>query len=172
VIAAMSLETWDARTYTPAQAQAVGELIHQVWPKPNITAEDRAAQLIEFGRQRVGESGPPPLSIVVIEAGRLLAHAKIFPRVVGTERGEMLIGALAQVCTDVAMRGHGLGELVAREAFRLVDAGEYELSLFQTTPGVRPFYEKLGAVTVDNRIVNSLAENPDANPFWHEVVMR
>jgi len=37
---------------------------------------------------------------------------------------------------------------------------------------VRPFYEKLGAVVVDNRIVNSLADNPAANPFWDEVVMR
>jgi hypothetical protein len=37
---------------------------------------------------------------------------------------------------------------------------------------VRTFYERLGAVTVDNRFINSLAENPTASPWWDKVIMR
>ena len=172
MIAAMPVEIWDSRYLTAEQARGIGELIHQTWPKPNMTAEARAAQTIELGRQHIGEPGPAPRSIVAVEDGRVVAHAAIFPRVIGTERGDILIGGLARVCTDAAMRGRGLGQAVVREAFRLVDAGEFEFSLFQTTPSVRPFYVKLGCVPVENRIINRSAEDPAANPFWHEVVMR
>jgi hypothetical protein len=37
---------------------------------------------------------------------------------------------------------------------------------------VRGFYEKLGAVTVQNPIINSLGDGPKTCPFWDEVVMR
>jgi GNAT superfamily N-acetyltransferase len=172
VIATMPVEIWDARFFTPAQAQAIGELINQVWPKPNMTAELRAEQQIELGKQFLGERGPAPRAVVLLDGQRLVAHASIFPRVIGTDEGEMLIGGLARVCTDPAMRGHGLGEQVVREAFKLVDAGQFDAALFQTKQSVRPFYEKLGCTLVQNRIVNSLGDDPAANPFWDEVVMR
>jgi hypothetical protein len=53
-----------------------------------------------------------------------------------------------------------------------VDAGHFDAALFQTKQNVRPFYEKLGCVLVQNRIVNSHGDDPAANPFWDEVVMR
>jgi len=37
---------------------------------------------------------------------------------------------------------------------------------------VRPFYEKLGACLVTNRIFNSLGNDPEKNPFWDEIAMR
>lgn len=168
----MPVEIWDARFFTPEQARAIGELINLVWPKPDMTAEVRAEQEVAFGKQYLGESGPAPRAIVVLDGQRVVAHASIFPRVIETSEGEMLVGGLACVCTDPAMRGHGLGEQVVREAFRLVDAGQFDAALFQTKQSVQPFYEKLGAARVDNRIVNSLGEDPEANPFWDEVVMR
>ena len=172
MIAAMPIEIWDSRYLTVEQALAIGRLIYQTWPKADQTAETRAARQIELGRQHLGIAGPGPRSIVVVEGDRLMAHASIFPRVIGAEGGDMLIGALAAVCTDAGMRGRGLGELVVRTAFGRVDAGEFEFSLFQTTPQVQPFYEKLGCVVVENRVVNSLADDPDAYPFWNDVVMR
>jgi predicted N-acetyltransferase YhbS len=168
----MPVEIWDARFFTQAQAQGIGELINQVWPKPTMTAEMRAAQQLALGQQYLGAPGPAPRAIVVLDGQRVVAHASIFPRVIGTQEGEMIVGGLARVCTDQAMRGHGLGEQVVREAFRLVDAGQFDASLFQTKQSVQPFYEKLGAARVDNRIVNSLGEDLEANPFWDEVVMR
>ena len=37
---------------------------------------------------------------------------------------------------------------------------------------MRPFYEKLGASTIDNPIINSLADDRHASPFWDRVIMR
>jgi GNAT superfamily N-acetyltransferase len=172
VIATMPVEIWDARFFTPAQAQGIGELINQVWPKPNMTAEARAAQQLALGRQYTGPAAHAPRALVVVEAGRVVANATMLPRTIGTERGEMIIGGLARVCTDPAMRGHGLGESVVRAAFGLVDAGDFQFALFQTNRRVQSFYGKFGAVEVTNRIVNSLGDDPEANPFWDEVVMR
>lgn len=172
VIAVMPVETWDLREYTPAQAQAIGELIAQVWPKPHLTAADRADQQREIGEKYRHLPGPAPRALVVVEGGRVLAHAAMLPREIRTTRGDMIIGGLARVCTEPAMRGQGLGELVVRAAFGLVDAGEFSFALFQTNHRTSPFYEKLGAVPVHNAIINSVGEGPKGNPFWDEVVLR
>lgn len=37
---------------------------------------------------------------------------------------------------------------------------------------MRPFYEKLGACLATNRIVNSLGDDPQASPFWDEIILR
>ncbi len=166
------IETWDARTLTPAQAQAIGELICLVWPKPNVTVEDIAAQSLALGREYCGPDAQTPRSYVVLKERRLLAHALVFGRTIRTADGEMTIAALARVCADPGSRGEGLGEAVTRAAFAAVDRGEFAFSLFQTSEQVRPFYEKLGAVAVDNPIINSLAEGPKTNPFWHQETMR
>jgi len=172
VIAAMPVEIWDARHFSPAQAEAIGALIDLVWPKPNMTAADRAAQQLALGRQYQGPDVHAPRALVVMDGGRVVAHAAMLPRRIGTSAGEMMIGGLSRVCTAPDVRGRGLGELVVRAAFGLVDAGDFAFSLFQTNRSVQRFYEKLGAVVVENPIVNSLAADPTANPFWDELAMR
>ena len=168
----MSIETWDARRYTPAEARAIGELIAQVWPKPNVTAEDRAQLLLALGRQFPDSASPFPRSFVVLDAGRVVAHAALLPRRIGTTSGPMVVGGLARVGSDPALRGRGLGELVVRAALATVDAGEFPFALFQTNSRVRAFYEKFGAVRVENDVVNSLSADPTAPAFWDEIVMR
>jgi predicted N-acetyltransferase YhbS len=168
----MPVEMWDARSYTPAQAKSIGELINQVWPKPTLNADDRAAQLLTIGRQYHGPAAQAPRSLVILDGGRVVAHAMIVPRRIDTSAGEMVIGGLARVCTDPALRGRGLGEQVTRAALGLVDAGVFRFALFQASARVQAFYEKLGAVKIENRIVNSLADDPTANAFWDDVVMR
>lgn len=168
----MPVEIWDSRFLTPAQAEALGELIARVWPKPNVSAEDRARQQLAIGRGYDRLADHAPRSFVVCDEGRVVAHAAILPQTIRTSAGEMTIGGLARVGADPALRGHGLGELVVRAALATVDAGEFPFGLFQTNHGVRPFYEKLGAVTVDNQIVNSLADDPTAPAFWDEIAMR
>lgn len=172
MIAAMPVENWDVREFTPTQARQIGDLIAQVWPKPHLTAADRAEQQLALGREYRGRPGPAPRSLVVVEDDRVIAHAALLPREIRTSEGTMLIGGLARVCTDSSQRGRGLGELVVRAAFGLIDAGEFSFALFQTNHLVRGFYEKLGAVTVLNPITNSLGEGPKTSPFWDEVVMR
>jgi GNAT superfamily N-acetyltransferase len=168
----MPVEMWDARSFTPDQARIIGELLAAVWPKPNVTAADRAENLLALGRDYQGPDAQAPRSYVYIEDGKLLAHSALIPRAIGASAGLITVGGLARVCTKPSARGRGLGELIARAALSAVDSGDFPFALFQTTHKVRPFYEKLGATTVDNPIVNSLADDPNANPFWDEVVMR
>jgi hypothetical protein len=167
-----NLQTWDARMLTLEQARNIGELLVRIWPKPNVTVEDRAQQQLAFGRSYLGDDARAPRSLVVLDGGRVIAHALVFARTIRTLEGEMTIAALARVCSDPDRRGEGLGDMVVRAAFAPVDAGDFAFSLFQTSHRVRPFYERLGCVLVDNSITNSLGETPKANPFWDEVVMR
>jgi GNAT superfamily N-acetyltransferase len=172
VIAAMPVEIWDARDFTPAQARAIGELINQVWPKPNMSAIDRAAQQLALGRGYSPTASQAPRAMVVLDHDRVVAHAAMLPRTIGTEQGDLHIAGLSRVCTDPSLRGHGLGELVVLAALDQVGEGRFDFALFQTNGRVRHFYEKLGAVVVDNPIINSLADDPTARPFWDEIVMR
>lgn len=172
MIAAATVETWDARHFTPAQARAIGELIHQTWPKPHLTAELRAIQQLEIGPQFLGPARRAPRAIVVVDGGRVLAHAAVVPRVARSANGELAIAGLSRVCTAQNCRGQGLGEAVVKAALAIVDAGDFHYALFQTNYRVMGFYNKLGAVPVANPIVNSLAEDPTASVFWDEVVMR
>lgn len=168
----MQVETWDARTLTLDQARAIGELLEAIWPKPNVTVEDRVQQQLEFGRAYHGPVALAPRSYVILNGAQVVAHSLIFARDIRTIDGEMTISALARVCSRPELRGQGLGEAVVRASFAPVDEGLFQFSLFQTSPTVRPFYEKLGAAVVQNPVINTLGEGPKANPFWHEVVMR
>jgi GNAT superfamily N-acetyltransferase len=168
----MHVESLDARSFSETDALAIGELLARVWPKPDKPAEFRKQQMLDLG---VGYSGPDaqaPRSFVIRDGGKVLAHAAVFPRTIGTSTGETTIAALCRVCSDPECRGQGFGELVVRGVFDLVDAGEFRWSLFQTTPPVRPFYEKLGAAAIDNTVVNSLGGDPREHPFWDPVLMR
>jgi predicted N-acetyltransferase YhbS len=147
-------------------------LLCAVWPKPGRSVDSRTAQLLAQWRDYDGPKDQHPRSILISEKGRVIAHAGADPRTIGTSQGEVTILALGKVCTDPARRGEQLGAAVVREVFKLVDGGAFRWSLFQTCHHVRPFYEKLGACVVENKIVNSLADDPTANPFWDEVVMR
>jgi predicted N-acetyltransferase YhbS len=172
VIAAMPVEIWDVREFTPAQAKQIGDLIAQVWPKPHLTAADRVEQQLALSRQYQGKPGLAPRSFVVVEDDRVMAHAAMLPREIRTTQGDMIIGGLARVCTDSKVRGRGLGELVVRAAFGTVDAGDFPFALFQTNHKTSGFYEKFGAVPVHNTIINSLGDGPKTCPFWDEVVLR
>jgi ribosomal protein S18 acetylase RimI-like enzyme len=101
----------------------------------------------------------------------VLAKAQTFRRAIATAAGPMTVLALSAVCTAPEARGRGLGSAVVRAAFGRVGSGELPACLFQTSRRNRKFYEALGAGLVDNRIVNGLAPDPQASPFWDEIVM-
>ena len=167
---AMQIETLDRRTWTEAEARPVAELLAKVFPRRGF--EERLARLMADWRDYQGPEAMYPRSLVIREAGRVVAHASAGPRTIGTSQGELTILALALVATDPEVRGRRLGQAVVRKAFDLVDHGPYEHSLFQTTEEVRPFYERLGCGVVTNRIVNSRGDDPAASPFSDGAVMR
>ncbi len=168
----MQIETLDARFFSDADARAIGELLATVWPNPEKPAEVRTQNLLKLGQDYTGSDAQAPRSFVIREAGKVIAHAAIIPRTIGTTLGEMTIAALARVCADPQQRGRGLGQKIAQAAFEPIDAGAFPFSLFQTSPEVCPFYEKLGACVVENSIINSLADDAHRSPFWDKVIMR
>jgi predicted N-acetyltransferase YhbS len=168
----MHLETLDRRKLSDDDALAIAELVVSIWPKPGRTAETLAAEMLVQWRDYRGPERQHPRSFLVRESGRAIAHASFDPRTIETSKGDITVLALARVCTDPAARGRKLGQAVVRAAFDLVDDGAFPFALFQTTDPVQAFYDNLGAVRIHNRIVNSLADDPTANPFWSPVIMR
>lgn len=168
----MQVETLDLRTITTENAREIAELLVRVWPQSVKTVEIRQRQLIELGQKfDLGEE-PAPQSFLIRDSGQLIAHAAVLPRSIGTSTGDLVIAGLTRVCTAPEQRGKGLGEIIVRPVFDLVDNGIYPFSLFQTTQAVRPFYEKLGACIIENSIVNSLGIDHQESPFWDKIIMR
>ena len=168
----MQVEIRDLRTLTVAQAEEIANLLVQVWPKSQKSFADRRDQMLELGQNQGGSESQAPRSFLFREAGRLIAHSAVFPRLIATSSGEMTIAGLTRVCTAPDQRGRGLGERAVRAAFDLVDGGTFPFSLFQTTVEVRSFYEMLGSQVVENSIFNSLGEDSRASPFWDKEIMR
>lgn len=160
-------------------ALAVGRLVAKVWPRPGVGPAERAARLRALGVDHPGPRRHAPRSLVLWEdAARVVAHAAVFGREVATYSGPLTVMALAMVAADPELRGRGLGARVVRMALDLVDSGVFPFALFQTSGEVAAFYERLGCVRVENKVVNSRwtpterAPTPDSPPFWDEVVMR
>ncbi len=168
----MQVERLDLRLLSAEDALAIGRLIVKVWPKPGKDERFRQRQMISIGQDYCGPEQRVPLSFVVREKENVIAHAAVIPRNIVTSQGELTIAGLCKVCSDPKLRGQGLGELVVRKVFDMVDADDFRFSLFQTTPLVSPFYERLGACAVENHFVNSFASNLRECPFWDEVIMR
>jgi predicted GNAT family N-acyltransferase len=166
------IETIDRRTINEADARAIAKLVVSIWPRPGRTVESFTAEMLAQWSDYRGPEDEHPRSFLVRESGRVIAHSSAYPRTIGTSSGDMTVLALARVCTDPAVRGRKLGDAVVRATFDLVDHGPFPFALFQTSTEVRPFYERLGAVAIDNTFINSLAPKPNANPFWAPVPMR
>lgn len=159
---------------TDAQALAAGELLARVWPRPDRGPVERAEQLKRLGRNDDGPESTAPISFLVRdEEDRVIAHALTFLREVRADGRTWPVMALAMVATDPDIRGRGLGAAVVEAAFARVDSGAFPVSLFQTSHAVEPFYRRLGATRVENRLVNSQSDDdPNASPFWDDVVLR
>jgi predicted N-acetyltransferase YhbS len=168
----MQVETLDRRSLSERDARAIANLVASIWPKPGRTADSLAAEMVNQWRSYQGPEEQHPRSFVVREGERVIAHASFDPRTIRAGDKEITVLALARVCSDSAMRGRRLGQAVVRAAFEVVYQGAFPFSLFQTTNEVQPFYERLGAVRIHNRFVNSLATDPTADPWWNPVIMR
>jgi predicted N-acetyltransferase YhbS len=166
------IEIIDRRTIGEADARAIAELIVSIWPKLDRTVDTFTAEILKQWKDYRGPENKHPRSFLIREGGRVVAHASIYPRTIATSKGEITVLALARVCTDPVVRGRKLGDAIVRASFALIDQNQFPFALFQTTKEVRPFYERLGAIAVDNTFINSLAADPKANPFWAEVPMR
>jgi predicted N-acetyltransferase YhbS len=166
------IETIDRHTISPADARAISELVVSIWPRPGRTVDNYSAIMLAEWHNYNGPDAQRPRSFLIREGGRVVAHASAYPRTIATTQGEITVLALARVCTDPTVRGKRYGDALVRLTFKLVDDGSFPFALFQTSTQVGPFYERLGAIAINNRFINSLAPDPEADPFWAEVRMR
>jgi GNAT superfamily N-acetyltransferase len=177
------MEVLFADALTPADAHAIATLLYRVWPRSTRSFDERLQRVSTDWADYGGPSDVRPRYFVIWEPAdassapgaeerTAVASALAAPRTIRTGAGEMTVLALARVCSLPERRGKGLGAQVVRAAFQLVDEGTYPFALFQTTPDVRPFYEKLGACPVENKFINSRGDDPGVCPFWNEVILR
>jgi len=183
-MAAPAIECLEYGSISPADARALAELQVATWPPQDPAAipqaiEDSTASLLHPVRHL-----PPNASFTLPYAGPAGQRpAHLLP-----PRGRPAAFTVARLPTSHshtawppdrdgagsglyghAARGRGLGAILMRETFKLVDSGEFSCSLFQTC--VPSFYERLGARVITNRIVNSLGADPEARPFWDPTIM-
>jgi predicted N-acetyltransferase YhbS len=159
-----TLRAMAAAELTDAQWLALAEFLHTVWPNPDLSSQGRA----EY--RNAAALGRPASEIITIESeGVLVAAGQIFGREVEVDGRRRNALALAAFAVAEELRGQGLGRQIVLEAFKRVDSGAFEFAIFQT--GVPGFYEPMNCRALANRVVNSLADAPDANPFHDTHIM-
>lgn len=168
------IERIDPAGLTEADARAIGELGFWAWPGDDNTPEQAVQRLLE--RRAAGEWRPGDETWFAVRdeaGGKIVARARTFRRRIVPEQAEpMTVLALAGVTTHPEFRTKGLGSAMVARALEEVTPPEVPFALFQTTPPRQRFYERLGCVLAENRFVNSLADDPEARPWWNELVFR
>ncbi len=149
-----------------ADARAVSHLTMLTWPGATDSLDQRAESLL----QRSARAPEDELVFLVEHDGSAYATAMIITRQIQIENNSMQVLGLAGVCSHPDVRGKGFGRLVIEAAFKTVKESGGIL-LFQCNETVRPLYEKLGAVVVHNRFMNSHADAPNENPLWDPFAM-
>ena len=169
----MQIETLDARTFTDADAHAIGELLAIVWPHPEKSVEFRVQQMLAMGQGYTGSVEQAPRSFVIREEGTLLAHAAIVPANHWHDRwGNDHRRTGPRLCKSRTpwpwLRRADCKSGTRNRRRRTVLLRSVSKPRQQSCP----FYEKLGACVIENAIINSLAENPKESPFKDSVIMR
>jgi ribosomal protein S18 acetylase RimI-like enzyme len=166
------IETLLTRDLSPDDAGPIADLLVTVWPKKGVTAADRVAILRTDRGDVLAPADVASRSLIVRDHRRVVGHALVFPRTIGTSVGDLIIAALGSVCTAPDYRGRHIGEALVKEAWRMVDDCTLSFSLFQTNQHASKFYLRMGAGFVANPIVDSTANDPTRCPFKDECIMR
>lgn len=158
---------------TRGEITAVVSLVSAIWPHPEKTVPELIDTFLER-HNRYMASYPhiahPSVRHLISIDGQLVGHAFTFERPVISEHRTFPVMALSGVCVSPSHRRHGIGAALVRDAFRRVEDGEFEVSLFQTT--IPLFYERLGAVAVGNQFFDSRSQGtPGISPWNDEYIM-
>ena len=152
-------------------AVALAELWCSANEHPGETFEDIWKWILRYWGAEHQQLAPEVVVSVVASGDRYLAMAVGFARPVTVGWQPLTVMGLGGVCSAPDRRGEGLGAAVVTDQLSRVRAGEFPCSLFATKPETVAFYEKLGAGRVPRPVVNSLGEDPEANPFGADIVM-
>lgn len=164
--------TADAVDLDRPLAAAINSRMLQAWPHLREQPEGKIDFLLNRWTGYHGPDAQRPQYHLVFQDHELIALAHSFARTIRAEDRPIPVLGLANVCVANRAKGRGYGRLVVEAAFDRVARDGFQFCVFQTTPAVEPFYERLGAVRVANRFYNSLGANSSANPFWEPLAMR
>ena len=140
------------------------DLFLLVWPPKKRNAR---AELIEKCKWTRGQFD---IRFLIRENDRIVAHTNIFSRPMLLGQKKVVVMALSGVCVHPNFRGRSYGKALVEKAFKYVDNRRFQCSLYQTE--VPEFYDKLGARTLDNKVINSLDPKfADSSPFEDAFVM-
>ncbi len=140
----------------------------RTWPSnPPLDPTAESQRVIAEGAAYDGPAKKRPMLHMVIEQGTVIALARTFERIIGTQAGKLSILALSGVVVEENRRGQGLGRAVVQAAMERVDHDVFSFSLFQTEHKNQGFYEGLGAMVVNNPVINSLAQPGDRMPSFN-----
>ncbi|WP_420386163.1 GNAT family N-acetyltransferase [Roseivirga sp.] len=144
--------------------QEINALTDLTWPETKPAEFTERSRIEDFLHRNPGK-----FCHMIYDGDQLIGYAESFPREISADQQRQTIMGLGAVCVHPQFKGNGLGAMLVQAAFARVDDEEFTLSLFQT--GVPGFYHKLNCRTIDNRIVNSLHDQPEQNPFWDPYIM-
>ncbi|MEU6218887.1 GNAT family N-acetyltransferase [Streptomyces sp. NPDC047022] len=125
----------EARVPSPLRAQ-VRELQDQAWPPAPGPAAPVGAP--------VHDPVLRPLSLLLVEEGRVLAALDILSKEITHAGRSYLAGGLSTVVTRRELRGRGHGRHLVSAARELMAARGLDLGLFTCDRPLRPFYESAG----------------------------
>jgi len=164
-----TLEIVDAIGLHPSDVRAIAAISWQAWPVAGSSLDERIEAMLRD--QHDSREIRTQFALVRVD-GEPVASAKTFAREIRTEAGALTVLALAGVACLESHRGCGFGRAVVNASLDRVRGGTFEVSLFQTTTPVRPFYENLDCAAVRNPTVNTLnTAAPDARAWWDPEVM-
>ena len=167
-----NLQRIRARDVSEEDFRSVSAITWLAWPSAGSTLDEVVDRLRGKLPDEEGPAEQVP-EYALLKVGELpVAMSVTFARKIDTPRGGLTVMALAGVACIESYRGNGFGRAVVEAAFERVRDGSFDVSLFQTSSAVRPFYEKLGCSAVENPTVNSLNQaDPEARPWWDTEVM-
>ena len=100
--------------------------------------------------------------LVLDPAGEIVAHLAVLEKWIGTERGDLKIGGVAEVCVATAYRRHRQAARLIRAAHDWMRGNGFEFAMLFGQPDI---YQSSGYALIENEIAatNSLARH--WNPF-------
>ena len=143
------------------QAQVLARVIKQRVKADFVVVDSRDAAIAAL-------SARVPVVILLTallsprDEDEMVAHLAVLEKWIGTERGDLKIGGVAEVCVATAYRRHRQAARLIRAAHDWMRGNGFEFAMLFGQPGI---YQSSGYALIENEIAatNSLARH--WNPF-------
>lgn len=122
-----------------------------------------------FLARRFVKKSPAHRWMLFDEAARVIAHAAVHEKTIGTARSDLCIGGVAEVCVAAAHRGRGLVKAILSSVHESLTARGIPFAMLFGQPGV---YASSGYVLIRNPLRTANALPLAWNPFCGKPMVR